>query len=238
MGGLTSPLALYAHLLRGEHDDSPIARTIDGASRRARVDRWRAPADDVDERALAGLAGPVLDVGCGPGRHLHALARRGVFGLGVDLSPVAVGMARGAGAHAIVASIFDELPRTGHWGSALLLDGNIGIGGCPSRLLGRVRTLLAPGGRALVELEGPERPSVQTRVRLETASAFSDWFPWAEVSVTDAERFADDAGLELAARWEYGGRWFAVMAAPGRRRRTFRSRVVHGDTDPRREVAR
>ncbi len=226
MGGLTSPLALYADLLRDEHDEPPIARSIDGWSRRALVERWRGPADAVDERALAGLAGPVLDVGCGPGRHLHALARRGVFGLGVDLSPVAVGLARGAGAHAIVGSIFDELPRTGDWGSALLLDGNIGIGGCPDRLLHRVRTLLAPGGQVVVELEGPERPSVQTRIRLETADAVSDWFPWAEVSVTDADRFALDAGLEVGEHWEHDHRWFAVLAVPEVRRRARRAQVV------------
>ncbi len=28
----------------------------------------------------------ILDVGCGPGRHLHALARRGIDGVGIDIS--------------------------------------------------------------------------------------------------------------------------------------------------------
>jgi hypothetical protein len=35
----------------------------------------------------------------------------------------------------------------------LLLDGNIGIGGDPHRLLRRVRELLTPTGRLLVELD-------------------------------------------------------------------------------------
>jgi SAM-dependent methyltransferase len=36
----------------------------------------------------------VLDVGCGPGRHAHALARRGIAAHGVDLSERFVALAR------------------------------------------------------------------------------------------------------------------------------------------------
>ena len=48
---------------------------------------------------LAGVLGleagqRVLDVGCGPGRHAHALARRGIEVVGVDLSPRFVELAR------------------------------------------------------------------------------------------------------------------------------------------------
>jgi hypothetical protein len=64
-----------------------------------------------------------------------------VFALGVDLLPVAVELARGRGARAIVGSIFDELPGSGTWQSALLLDGDVGIGGAPARLLAGIRTL-------------------------------------------------------------------------------------------------
>jgi SAM-dependent methyltransferase len=39
----------------------------------------------------------VLDVGCGPGRHAHALARRGLEVVGVDISERFVDLARGAG---------------------------------------------------------------------------------------------------------------------------------------------
>ena len=38
----------------------------------------------------------VVDVGCGDGRHLRALARRGVSGVGVDVSPALVDAARAA----------------------------------------------------------------------------------------------------------------------------------------------
>ena len=38
----------------------------------------------------------VVDVGCGDGRHLRALARRGISGVGVDVSPALVEAARSA----------------------------------------------------------------------------------------------------------------------------------------------
>jgi SAM-dependent methyltransferase len=209
-----SPLVVYADILRGSAEDTPVARFADGSVRAARFDRWLGAADDVDERALHGLSGPVLDIGCGPGRHLHALARRGIFALGVDISSVAVDLARGGGGRAIVGSVFDELPGAGTWSSALLLDGNIGIGGHPERLLSRVRTLLAPGGRVVLELDEPTRPTIRTQIRLESCAAVSAWFDWAEVSAVDADRIAEAAGLQVSHRWREGDRWFVVAQAP------------------------
>jgi SAM-dependent methyltransferase len=206
---MASPLAVYADMLERPHERS-LARTVDGSSWRPRVERWTASADAVDERALASLSGPVLDVGCGPGRHLCALGRRGVVALGIDVSPTAVDLARLAGARAIVRSIFEEIPLTRRWESALLLDGNIGIGGSPDQLLRRVTELLAPSGRIVLELGSPMRATVRTRVRLETRRAASDWFDWAAVSATDADHLLADAGLVAVERWHEGDRWFVI----------------------------
>ena len=51
--------------------------------------------------------------------------------LGVDISRTAVARVRQAGASALHRSVFDPLPGQGRWGTALLADGNIGIGGLP-----------------------------------------------------------------------------------------------------------
>ena len=96
---------------------------------------------------------PCSTLGCGPGRHLHELSGRGVYALGVDLSAVAVDLACSGGARAMVADIFGDVPGAGSWRTALLLDGNIGIGGDPVRLLTRLRSLLTDEGVALVELD-------------------------------------------------------------------------------------
>ncbi len=161
---VSSPLTIYADALRchlGGMGGTTVIRFRDGTTRVATLSRWAETADDVDERALAHIPGPVLDVGCGPGRHLHALARRGIFGMGVDICDLAVDLARGGGANAMVGSIFGDVPGAGQWRSALLLDGNIGIGGRPARLLRRVAELLVPEGMILVELAGPRRPQLR-----------------------------------------------------------------------------
>ena len=42
------------------------------------LNRWFGAIDRTDAGLLRQVRGPVLDVGCGPGRHVVALAERGV----------------------------------------------------------------------------------------------------------------------------------------------------------------
>lgn len=189
--------------------NAPLVRFRDGTVLALDLDRYLAPADDIDVGVLDGLPGPVLDVGCGPGRHLHALAARGVFALGVDLSPVAVELAVGGGGRAIVGDIFGDLPGGATWRSALLLDGNIGIGGCPVRLLERLWVLLADTGVLVVELAPPGTPTGGAQARIETAGLASDWFAWARVAAEDIGQIARAGGFVAGEPWSAAGRWFA-----------------------------
>jgi SAM-dependent methyltransferase len=193
---------------------SLLLRDEAGRARPVPLDTWLGAAGAVDERVLDRARGPVLDVGCGPGRHVHALARRGVLAVGVDVSPVAVALARRRGATVLEASIFDRLPGAGSWRTSLLLDGNIGIGGRPDALLRRLAALLAPGGRVLVELDPPGVGVVRGRVRLEAGATTSDWFAWAHVGAEAIASPARAAGLRVAVRWRDGERWFAALEAP------------------------
>jgi SAM-dependent methyltransferase len=186
-------------------------RIADGRATGLPLRKWLAPVDAADRAVLAHAAAPVLDIGCGPGRHLAALAAAGHDGLGLDLSPVAVRLARARGAEAILRSVFADVPRAGTWATALLLDGNIGIGGAPEALLERTRALVAPGGAVLVETGPPAAPTRRVRVRLETRAAISPWFGWATVGAAGIEPLARAAGLEPRARIAAGGRWFARL---------------------------
>ena len=186
-------------------------RLRDGTSLPLSLERWLGPADAIDEELLDSLIGPVLDVGCGPGRHLRALAARGVFALGVDLSPVAVELAVDRGARAIVGDIFSELPGGRTWSSALLLDGNIGIGGSPVRLLTRIATLLSSGGQVLVEVESPRGSTGSTLLRIEHAGQASPWFAWARVAAPGIEAIACASGFTTTEIWTRSGRWFARL---------------------------
>ncbi len=194
------PLALADYHAVGE----------DGTRRRLPFERWLRRAADEEEQLLEWAVGPALDVGCGVGRHLVALTRRGVAATGVEISPRAVEIARARGADVVEGSIFD-LPEARGWGSALLLDGNIGIGGDPERLLARVAELLTPGGVALVELDPPRSETRMLRLRLEGPHDVSDWIPWAWVGADAIGPIAAGVGLALDDLWSTERRWFARL---------------------------
>jgi SAM-dependent methyltransferase len=186
-------------------------RSEDGRTEPLSIERWVEPVDAGDTEILAGVTGPVLDIGCGPGRHVAALRGSGVAALGVDLSPIAVRVTRQRGGDAVPGSIFADVPGAGRWQTALLLDGNIGIGGDPALLLRRVRELLAPGGSAVVELDPPGVRTERIRVRLEAPGVISEWFPWARAGVDGIGVPAIAAGLDPAPPRRAGNRWYVHL---------------------------
>jgi len=205
---------LLASLAAGDPPDEARVRIAGGRAHPLPLAQWLAPVDAADRVVLAHVAGPVLDIGCGPGRHLAALAAAGVPGLGPDLSPAAVAIARARGADAILRSVFADVPDAGRWGTALLLDGNVGIGGAPAALLARARALVAPGGLVLVETGPAGAATRRVRVRLETSGSVSPWFGWATVGADGIGRLARAAGLRTRGLVTAGGRSFARLERP------------------------
>lgn len=207
---MTAAVDLYAAGLRGGHEPL-VLRYADGTSRTLPVDVWTAERVPGDDSLLDRCVGATLDVGCGPGRLTVALGLRGLPALGVDIAPGAVRLARSRGALALSRSVFASLPGHGRWSTALLADGNVGIGGDPVGLLRRLADLLSTDGRVVLEVDPPEAPSGPVSVRVEHDGQFSDWFPWAHVSVDHIDVIAEAAGFELAETWQEVGRWFAVL---------------------------
>jgi len=190
---------------------SAYLRVEDGRLLTLDVQQWIDAADPVDERLLDRARGPVLDVGCGPGRHVEALGRRGIDALGLDISPRAVAFARRRGAQVLQRSIFDALDEGSPWCTALLLDGSVGIGGEPIALLRRIGQLLTGDGRVLVEAEPAHVASESLVVRMETRRRVGPWFRWARVSVADVADVAAAAGFLAMETWEDGGRLFTSL---------------------------
>jgi SAM-dependent methyltransferase len=207
---MNTALDVYGCALR-RPTEPLVVRSIDRGPEAAQLARWLGPLASVDERVLSRASGPVLDIGCGPGRHVRALARQGIAALGVEVSPEAIRVARKRGAAVLAASVFDSLPGAGNWRCALLLDGNIGIGANPVLLLDRLAALLAPHGEALVELERPGAGVRQVLLRLEHGRSTSAWFYWARVAADTIDCLAGQANFAVAEHWSDGGRWFARL---------------------------
>jgi SAM-dependent methyltransferase len=188
-------------------------RCEDGRVLPVHMERWVSDPSVEEEDVLTRAVGPVLDVGCGPARHTATLVRRGVPALGIDVAASAVALARRRGAPVLRRSVFDPLPGEGAWATALLLDGNIGIGGAPASLMRRIRELLRDDGRVLAEVERPGIRSGALRVRIERGAHATSWFPWALVGADRLGSLAGRAGFELTELWTRSGRWFARLEA-------------------------
>lgn len=188
-----------------------MLRRSDGTTTRLPVRRWISEASVEEEAFLQRVTGPTLDIGCGPGRHVQALARRGVLALGVDVAPTAILLARLRGTAVLQRSVFERIPATGRWSCALLLDGNIGIGGDAIALLRRVSKLLRGGGRALVEVGSPGCATRSLAARLESGLTTSEWFPWMEVGADAIAIVAEAADFEVIDLECLQARWFVTL---------------------------
>jgi SAM-dependent methyltransferase len=202
------------------HADTGESLVLDAA-------RFSAPPDAVDKAVLDRCQGPTLDLGCGPGRLVAELAGRGVPALGVDVAPFALLLSRASGATALRRSVFDRLPGAGRWPHALLMDGNIGIGGDPGALLERLRTLIRPRiGELIVETE-LEDVDVRYRVRFgdpaagggnagsDLGAGNADEFGWARIGAEALTALATPLGYAARHVWSSGGRRFVVLNYPG-----------------------
>ncbi|MFD0684286.1 class I SAM-dependent methyltransferase [Actinomadura fibrosa] len=173
-----SVAALYAELVGNVESNPPVDRAMLAAF-----------------AELAGPAGPVADLGCGPGHLTAHLAALGCAAFGVDLSPAMIELARAA--HPRLR--FDEGSMT----ALDLADGSVGgvlswystIHTPPEGLpevLAELHRVLAPGGHLLIGFFGSDEPSVLPFDHKVTTA-----YRW------PLDRFAallDDAGFAEAAR--------------------------------------
>ncbi|MFF1692149.1 class I SAM-dependent methyltransferase [Streptomyces sp. NPDC058257] len=200
----------YTNALRNGHGPLFLRRS-DGWLLPLDVERWCARADAADLSALRRCEGSVLDIGCGPGRLVAGAAERGHRVLGVDVSQAAVDHTLRLGGTALLRSVFDALPGEGRWGTALLIDGNVGIGGDPAALLARIAQLLTPDGLLIVET-APMDVDERVQVHVDDGhGALGELFPWARLGSPALLRHARPLGWHPADQWTAGGRSFLAL---------------------------
>jgi SAM-dependent methyltransferase len=210
----------YARALRSAHSEVYLQESLFGKHSPVatmNVARWSADADAADLSLLLSVTGPVLDIGCGPGRMVRAAMDAGIAAMGIDVSPTAIDIAAAAGLSVLLGSVFDKLPAEGHWQTALLVDGNIGIGGDIDAMLARCIEILAPGGEIVIETHpdaGADRTFTGRLV--DTLGFESAAFPWAEIGLRPLLERAARHGLVERQSWVLDGRTFCRLATVSR----------------------
>jgi len=91
---------------------------------------FRPPAawEPFERQALRYARGRVLDIGCGAGRHALYLQQRHLHVLGIDISPLAVRVARARGLRRAKVALAARIPLSwGPFGTILMLGNNFGL---------------------------------------------------------------------------------------------------------------
>ncbi|SEF10427.1 Methyltransferase domain-containing protein [Jiangella alba] len=208
-----------------ERDDGHIG-VHDAAAYFSGRDEWPEP----ERRVCAGLAGRVLDVGCGAGRHAAVLAADGLDVVGVDTSPGAVAVARARGVDARAGSATALPGGVGTFDAVLLLGNNVGLLGSAATapvVLAELARVTAPGGRLLLsgldpfDTDDPEhldyhgwnrergRLPGQCRIRLRDGRLATEWFDYLFLSEPELRAVVDPSPWR-ATRWEREGHGYAV----------------------------
>ena len=197
-------LSVYEDALLGAPEGAGALHAVgeDGSRRRLPLGRWLGTPDAAEETVLERAVGPVLDIGCGVGRHVVALRLRGVTrGRRRDL-PGRHGdrpRARRRGDPGLGLRASDRPPSGGRSCCSTATSGSAAT---PTRLLRRSAALLLPGGGVLVELEAPGRAPRAQRVRLEGARVTSSWMPWHFVGYEEIDPLAERRRVRgRPARW-------------------------------------
>ena len=200
--------ALKDHLVGRRQSDLVLERD-EGWHDKALPPEWffapQAEWADAERRVL-GLVreGPVLDLGCGGGRHSLHFQSLGLDVTAVDVSPGAIEVCRERGVRDARLLDLRTPPRDKEWRTILLMCGNLGLGETwegTRRVLTRLASAAAPGALLIGATVDPTY----------TQSP-------AHVSYQQAMLAAGRHRGEVRLRLRYGGKvspWWNMICIPG-----------------------
>lgn len=212
-----------------ERDDG-FVEVLDAAVYFQGPDGW--PAEDV--AALERVAGRVLDVGAGAGRHSLALQERGAEPVALDVSPGAIAVCRERGVDRTylgsVDAFADERPEP--FDAIMLMGNNLALLESVDRstaMLATLNRLLAPGGTVVGTcldpylIDDPDhlayhqwnrrrgRLAGQIRMRIRYRTVATGWFDYLFVSPEELGQLAAAAGWHVAEVTEPTPTYMAVL---------------------------
>ena len=178
--------------------------------------------------------GRVLDIGCCAGRHALYLQQRELDVLGVDVSPLAIAVAKERGLKSAELLSIDELSaELGAFDTILMLGNNFGLfanAAKTRRLLRRFKTFTRPGATLIAESLNvyetfdPDhlayqaanrergRMSGQIRMRCRYKRFATPWFDYLMVSPAEMEALLDGTGWRISKQYQVaGGRLYAAI---------------------------
>jgi SAM-dependent methyltransferase len=200
-----------------ERDDGYVdASTYSPGSYFAPLSRWPR----AERKAMRLARGRVLDVGCGAGRVALHLQERGHDVVGIDVSPLAVDVARRRGVSDARVLPITRVDRSlGRFDTIVMFGNNFGLFGNPRRarwLLRRFRSLTNEGARILAEsvdpykTDNPHHLAYQERnrrrgrlpgglrIRIRYQAYATPWFDYLIASPDEMGEIVESAGWHLA----------------------------------------
>jgi SAM-dependent methyltransferase len=177
--------------------------------------RW----SKLERAALRLVRGRVLDVGCGAGRVAVELQARGHEVVGIDVSPLALEVARRRGAKDVRQLPVTQVgPELGRFDTIVMFGNNCGLFGSRRRapwLLRRFKSVTSPAARILAASTDPYttdhpdhlayhehnrrrgRMAGQLRIRIRHGVHATPWFDYLLASPEELAELASGTGWEL-----------------------------------------
>lgn len=188
---------------------------------------------EIERKAMRYVGDRVLDVGCGPGRHALYLQSRGRDVTGIDISPLAVQVAKARGLKKARVMRLSELSfPADSFDTILMLGNNFALFASPSaakRILKRMHRMTSRKARILAETLDPYqtsnpahlhyhslnrekgRMSGQTRIRVRYGPYCDGWIDLLFVSISEMERILEGTGWKVAKVLEGKSHYLAVL---------------------------
>ena len=200
-----------------ERDDGTSSPSLAAGEMFKAYAQWAPP-----ERAVFdAIAGRVLDVGCGSGRHSLEAQQRGHEVVAIDISPGAIAVSRARGIRdARLLALADVGAELGVFDTVLMLCGSVGLAGSADeteRTLRRLHAITTPHARIVLDTVDPYAPDDdpawpayvarnrargalpgQVTIRIRYGERVTPWFDLLLVAPHELGEIAERSGWRVA----------------------------------------